>query len=478
MARYDYLVIDIGSTYTKQRLFKDYRLVAAVQTPTTIEDVYKGIACGNEKIMAITGDTSITARQVIATSSAAGGLRMVAMGYMARVTAKAAKEVAMNAGARILEIISQEDPPDYRVEILREINPDIILLAGGTDGGDASSLVENARLIVKSRVETVVVVAGNIDSQVKAFRILQAGGLACTRVPNIMPNIHELRVGEAREAIHKEFIRQITKARGLAPIQQKITNDKIIPTPGAVLMGAELLAKGILDEQGLGELVVVDLGGATTDVHSVLPNLDKLADEEKGLIISNEKQVTYRTVEGNLGMRVSARGIADAVGGKRIIGNKNITDQALENDLLDYCIYLEYNTDHLAVNEKERLFDQLLAETALEISIKRHAGYITREYDVVMGIVPGMPVGRDLRKVKVIIGAGGFLVHQDLNNSRLLIRNAISKPDFSLLPEKPAIIIDEHYLLYAVGAISQIDREYAFGLLKNYFITCNEEGLL
>lgn len=469
MAKYDYFVIDIGSTYTKQRLFKDCRLVATSQAPTTMDNVYKGITLGREKIQTTICDKNVNAEHVIATSSAAGGLRMVAMGYMVRVTAKAAKEVAMNAGARVLEIISQEDPPEYRVQILKEINPDIILLAGGTDGGDESSIIENAELIVKSQIKAVVIIAGNISSQSKVARILHEGGVAHERVPNIMPTIHELQVREAREAIHREFIRQITKAHGLAPLKQEITNDKIIPTPGAVLMGAELLAKGVYDEKGLGDLAVIDLGGATTDVHSVLPNLEELADEERGLIVSNEKQVSYRTVEGNLGMRISAQGILDIVGSKGILKKRNIADNSMEKELVNYISTLEKNPDYLPRKEMDKFFDELLAETAIEVSLKRHAGIITQEYDPVMGTVPGMPLGRDLRKVKHIIGVGGFLAHNEVNNAKKIIENAIKKPKFSLLPKNPKISFDKNYLLYAAGAISQINREYAFTLLKNYF---------
>ena len=134
-----------------------------------------------------------------------------------------------------------------------------------------------------------------------------------------------------------------------------------------------------------------------------------------------------------------------------------------------YCDYAEKNTEYLPVSENEKLFDNLLAETAIEISLKRHAGYITQEYDSIMGIIPGMPVGRDLRKVKNIIGVGGFLVHGNPKKAKGIIRKALERPGFSLLPEKPDIIIDENYLLYAAGAISQIDNEYAFNLLKNYF---------
>ncbi len=469
MAKHDFFVIDIGSTYTKLRLFNGGRLIASAQSPTTIENVYKGISLGKEKLLSAIGESSIDARHTIATSSAAGGLRMVAMGYTVRVTAKAAKEVAMNAGARVLEIVSQEDSPDYRVEILKEINPDIILLAGGTDGGDESSMIENATLIVKSGTKAVVIIAGNINCQPAVADILREGGIKYERVPNIMPTIHELRVREAREAIHREFIRQITKAQGLALLKQEITNDKIIPTPGAVLMGAELLAQGVYEEKGLGDLVLVDLGGATTDVHSVMPSLEKLGDEERGLIVANEKQVSYRTVEGNLGMRVSAQGILDAVGCKGVLKKKNISDKSMEEDLFKYASFLEKNPEHLPENEKEELFDALLAETAIEISLKRHAGFITQEYDPIMGTVPGMPIGRDLRRAKYLIGVGGFIVHNKSTAVQRVIENAMKRPGYSLLPKNPKIIIDKNYLLYAAGAISQVDREYAFTILKNYF---------
>lgn len=469
LAKYDYFVIDIGSTYTKLRLFKDGRLIATAQSPTTIESVYRGISLGKQKLLSALGEISIDAVHTIATSSAAGGLRMVAMGYMARVTAKAAKEVAMNAGARVLEIVSEEDPPEYRIEILKEINPDIILLAGGTDGGDESSIIENANLIVKSGIKAVVIIAGNINSQAKVADILHEGGVPYERVPNIMPTIHELRVREAREAIHREFIRQITRARGLTPLMQEITNDKIIPTPGAVLLGAELLAKGVYEEKGLGDLAVVDIGGATTDVHSVIPSLEKLENEEKGLIVSNEKQVSYRTVEGNLGMRVSALGIVDAVGSRSILKKKNISDKSMEEDLTQYAQILEKKPEHLPQSEKEEFFDELLAETAIEISLKRHAGFITQEFDPIMGTVPGMPIGRDLRRVKYLIGVGGFIAHNQSTKAKKVIENAIAKPGYSLLPENPKIILDNNYLLYAAGAISQIDGEYAFAILKNHF---------
>ncbi|MCR1899435.1 glutamate mutase L [Irregularibacter muris] len=469
MEKYDYLIIDIGSTYTKQRLFKDAELIATVQSPTTIENIYQGIQAGRREMEDILGEEKIEARHVLSSSSAAGGLRMVAMGYMTRVTAKAAKEVAMNSGAKILEIVSNENPPEYRIEILREIDPDIILLAGGTDFGDESSLIENAALIVESKVKGVVVIAGNINAQDKVAEILGKGQVAHIKVPNIMPTIHKLRVKEAREAIHREFIKQITKAQGLSILQQEITNDLVVPTPGAVLMASELLAKGTYLEKGLGEVIVVDLGGATTDIHSVIPSLEDLDDEERGLIVSNEKQVSYRTVEGNLGMRISAMGVLDVISPKGIFHKKGLDDSELLEEFLQYCKNMEKTPRHIASNQKEYLFDTLLAETAVEIALKRHAGYISTVADPVTGIMPGMPIGRDLRNVQTIIGVGGIFSHREPEESKSILKNALKDKGISLLPNKPEILIDENYLLYTGGIISQIDEDYAMQVLKNQF---------
>lgn len=466
---YDYLAIDIGSTYTKQRIFKNCKLEATVQSPTTIKNVFNGIQKGQEELKCKLNIDEINAENVLASSSAAGGLRMVAMGYMVKVTAKAAKEVAMNSGAKVLEIVSHEDHPEYRIEILKEINPDIILLAGGTDFGDETSIIENAKLIVESNVKGVVVIAGNINAQAKVAEILRAGNVAHIRVPNIMPTIHKLRVKEAREVIHKEFIKQITKAQGLSILKSQITNETIIPTPGAVLLASELLAKGTYNEEGLGDIIVIDLGGATTDIHSVMPELEDLNDEDIGLVVSNEKQISYRTVEGNLGMRVSAMGIIDTVHPRAILMKRGIKDEKTVEEFVQYCNYLEQNTRHIAQNEQEYMFDTYLAETAVEVALKRHAGYISQCEDVITGVLPGMPVGRDLRKVNIIIGVGGIFAHRDKEESENIIKNSLKDKGISLLPQNPQIIIDEDYILYTGGTIQQIDEEYAFNVLKNSF---------
>jgi len=474
------LIYDVGSTYTKVSAFsrtdKDITLVGRDQVPTTVEDIQGGITKANRAIE--TAGVSISEKCLtLATSSAAGGLRMVAMGYMPRVTAKAAKEVSMSAGARVLEIVTHEDPPEYRVEILREIRPDIILLAGGTDGGDRENLLANARLIAASKVEAVVIIAGNTLAQQEAEQILTDAGLIAKRVANVMPTIHELVVDSAREAIHEEFIRQISFAKGLQKLVDMVSDGVVLPTPGSILMAAELLASGTFDEEGIGDLVVIDIGGATTDIHSILPSLEQLSAEERGLVVTNEKQSAYRTVEGNLGMRISSTGILEAIGVNGVLAKiEGETSDEHAEKLTHYANFLENNPVHIAATELERRFDKALAITAIEVALKRHAGHIATEYNPVMGIAPGTPIGRDLRRVTTILAVGGIFTHATEKEGRDIVQEAMKNRGISLLPENYQLYIDKSYLLYGIGALSRKFPEQALLFARQYLFNSLESG--
>ncbi|MHB8074269.1 glutamate mutase L [Desulfosporosinus fructosivorans] len=471
MPQVDLLVYDVGSTYTKVSAFNRYgtnlTFIGRSQAPTTVENIEIGLFNACHNLARDLQWTEVISSHTLATSSAAGGLRMVAMGYMPRVTAKAAKEVAMSAGARVLEIISHETPVDFRLEVLQEIKPDIILLAGGTDGGDQDSLLENAEVIVNSKTHGVVIIAGNTEAQPKVEEILKRGGILAIRVPNLMPTIHELKVKPAREAIHQEFIRQITRAKGLGRLLEIVSNGRVIPTPGAVLMGTELLALGTHEKEGYGNIIVIDIGGATTDVHSVLPDLANLSKEEAGLVVSNEKQLSYRTVEGNLGLRVSATGIVETVGASGVLAKVGLKGEDLTKEIQVYVQYLEKNTGHISINAKEINFDKALAICAIEIAIKRHAGYFAQSFDPVLGIVPGTPVGRDLRKVQRVIAVGGIFAHSTKEEALVILHKSFANQGISLLPEKPEFVVDHNYQLYTIGAMAEEYPNEALALAEN-----------
>ncbi|MES9994725.1 glutamate mutase L [Desulfovibrio aminophilus] len=499
------LVFDVGSTYTKLSAFcfkadalgGALRYVGRAQAATTVQDIEAGLAMA-ENTLRESGVHILPGAKRYASSSAAGGLRMVALGYMPRVTVKAAKEVAMNAGARVLEVLSCDDSSAYRVEVLREIRPDIVLLTGGTDGGDSESLAENSRVVTEAvrsvnrpggslqPWEPVIILAGNREGQGAASEVLQQAEIRFLRVPNILPTIHELRVQPAREAIHGQFIRQITKAPGLGRLIELVEGGKVIPTPGAVLLGAELLAKGTHSGAGAGNLMVVDLGGATTDIHSVIPDLEALAIEERGLVVSHEKQVSYRTVEGNLGMRVSACGIVETLGARGVLaygdpeafasalGLERMTPETwagLEERLSRFAENLEAHPETVVPENGglEAAFDTAMATAAVAVALRRHAGHIAAECNPVLGITPGMPIGRDTRMITTVFAVGGIFAHSSPARSKWILERAFSNPGLSLLPREPSFFIDKHYLLYALGVLGDryADAVLAFG--KRHF---------
>lgn len=234
-------------------------------------------------------------------------------------------------------------------------------------------------------------------------------------------------------------------------------------------MAAELIARGTKEEDGIGGLVVVDLGGATTDIHSVLPHLEELSIEEKGLVLTNEKQPAYRTVEGNLGLRVSARGIVEAVGEKAIALRAGLEGELGEKAVVDYAAQLEAEPEHLAENEMEEKLDRVMAEVAVEVALKRHAGYIAEHFDPVMGVIPGTPIGRDLRQVEVVLAVGGVFAHSSDEDAKAIVAAALDRPGISLLPKNARIIVDENYLTYAIGVLAQYHPTAALRFAKKHF---------
>lgn len=467
------IVYDIGSTFTKLTAFhlEDNQLsfLGRSQSPTTLDNIMEGVEKSKHKLLEQEVEVNLDAK-VFSSASAAGGLRMVALGYMPHVTAKAAKEVAMNAGARVLEVISDEEEPYRRLEILKEIQPDIILLAGGTDGGHSESAVENAKLIVQSGVQCMIIVACNRDASGEVAEILNQADSSYQVVPNIMPTIHELQVKPAREMIHREFIKQLTQAKGIGELMSLVEDKEIRPTPGAVLLAAELLAQGTDEENGVGDVLLIDLGGATTDIHSVLPSTENMRSEDIGLIINNDKQASYRTVEGNLGLSVSATGIIDSLGTKSLVKiaeqlNRSVT--ITEADFREYSLRREKNPSIIAETEEEKTINTSMAIGAIHLALKRHAGYINQEFSPETGLVPGFPVGRDLRKVKYIIGIGGIFASQNEELNRKMVEIAFSNQGNSLFPEQGEIVFDQDYIIYALGVLGQYEPAAVLKLMKD-----------
>jgi uncharacterized protein (TIGR01319 family) len=169
-------------------------------------------------------------------------------------------------------------------------------------------------------------------------------------------------------------------------------------------------------------------------------------------------------------MRISAVGVIDAVDPRLILEKRDMNTKENLDKFIEYCEMLENNPEYLPLNEQEELFDYLIATTAVETALKRHAGRIATEADAYRGYIPSMPMGRDLRMVDLIVGVGGIFSHNDEEISKEIIREALKDRGISLLPENAKVIIDKNYILFAAGNIIEIDPDYAMKMMEKELI--------
>ncbi|PBB51904.1 MULTISPECIES: glutamate mutase L [Mesorhizobium] len=269
--------------------------------------------------------------------------------------------------------------------------PDIILLSGGSDGGNVLYPARNAERIAQADIACSVVYAGNRSAREYVARILQAKDVVYTE--NLLPTLDTPNPEPARAAIREVFLRKITSGKGLDGIVDR-TGCEPCPTPFALFEFCHSLAKHAPE---LGEFVLVDMGGATTDVYSYHEELPIAGIVRRGL----PEPTIKRTVEGDLGMRVSAASSFEAAG--QLFQLSEQDSEALSS----YVRKLASSPEHLAASPQERHFDAVLAGVNIATSLMRHAGR-AHEVATADGIVT-VQTGRDLTSVKTIIGTGGYL---------------------------------------------------------------------
>ncbi len=288
---------DVGSTFTKVSVVDvgTGDLVARASHPTTVgTDVLDGLDA------AIGG---YTGAPVYLCSSAGGGLRLAVVGYESLVTAEAGHRVGLSAGARVVHVAA--GPLNTSgIGALRAARPDVILLVGGTDGGDDEVLRHNARRLATARIRIPVVVAGNVDAREDVCESLTARGVPFVATDNVLPRIGVLNPMPARLAIREVFLKHVIGGKRLSRGRRFVDLVRGA-TPDLVLAGVEVLADHLA-----GDLVVIDVGGATTDVYSVLNPDPEQADGPRADVAGTLWR--SRTVEGDLGMRWSATGVIEA----------------------------------------------------------------------------------------------------------------------------------------------------------------------
>jgi uncharacterized protein (TIGR01319 family) len=446
------LLIDFGSTFTKAVAvdLDDEEVIATARVPSTVEsDITVGLGEAFKKIEEKTGIGDLEEREALACSSAAGGLRMVCAGFVPDLTSKAANHAALGAGAKVIGCYSYK-LTQQEAEEIEAMAPDILLLSGGTDGGDEHVIIHNAEMMSRTgRDVTNIIIAGNKTAYDEIRTIFRDNSKNVLYTKNVMPEIGVLDVVPCNKEIRQLFMKNIIEAKGIARAKA-IIKDVIMPTPSAVLEAAKLIAHGWGDAAGLGELIVIDVGGATTDVHSIAEGKPARPD-----IISAGLPEPYekRTVEGDLGLKYNLDRLLELVKGRETTPNFD-------------AIVKGFHDGKLPQTEEEIACHQLLSCITIEVAMSRHAGKI----EVVYGPTGEKLVqyGKDLTNVKTVIGTGGPVIFS--SRCREILKHALFQEEnpFILKPRDPEFYIDEQYILYAVGLLSQAEPKKALSLARKY----------
>ena len=449
------LLIDFGSTYTKLTAVdvEEEKILGTAAAYTTVQtDINDGLNEGLRKLEQQIG--KLTYDKCYACSSAAGGLRMVTSGLVPELTGEAAKLASLGAGAKVVGIYAFQLTEDD-IEDIRAAKPDIFLLVGGTDGGNTECILHNAKALAQMQPDFPIVVAGNRTAARQCQRILE--GCEVYVCPNVMPKFGVLNIEPTQKQIREIFLNRIIQAKGLSKAAE-LLSDIMMPTPSAVLQAMELLAQGCEGELGIGDLIAVDVGGATTDVYSIADGMPEgMNTVYKGL----PEPYAKRTVEGDIGMRYSIRGIVEAAGIHRVCQLSGLTRNRVE-ELVEY---LSSNTDTVPGEDEDMLaLDYALASLAIEEAVDRHAGTIEETYTM-MGKTY-VQEGKNLTGVKRIVVTGGSLIHT--RRTEQIARHALyslQKPE-SLRPKVADVLVDRTYILAAMGLLASHYPQVALRIMK------------
>ncbi|MFG2062097.1 glutamate mutase L [Micromonospora sp. NPDC048871] len=432
---------DVGSTFTKVSVvdLDGGGLVASAAARTSVDtDVWHGleVAVG----AALAGRWSPQVPWLVC-SSAGGGLRLAVVGYEPLVTAQAGRRVGLSAGADVVHVAAGRLG---RAELtaLRAARPDVVLLVGGTDGGDAETLTHNATRLARARFRVPVVLAGNVAVRDGLQEVLAQAGVPVTVADNVLPRIGVLAPASAREAIRQVFLRHVIGGKRLSR-GRRFARLVRAATPDAVLTGVEALA-----ELAGGDLVVVDVGGATTDVYSVLTPDERASGPGREVAGSLWRA---RTVEGDLGMRWSAPQVVRAAVEERLLGEPEGAE------LVGEAARRAADPGFLPADASGRAVDARIAALAATVALRRHA----------RGVGTGERSGRDLRDVRLVVGSGGVLRHAPREVAEGVLGAVLTDHAGGwALPRAARPVVDVDYVLAAAGLLVGEYPVAARGLLR------------
>lgn len=444
------VLADFGSTFTKVALVElgSGRLIAQAQSPTTVQrDVMIGYQAALDAALADVAPVALGPR--LAASSAAGGLRVAAVGLVEDLTAAAARQAALNAGARI-ELVLHGRLGEADRHALDEAHPEVILFCGGTDDGQERMVLDNARAIGTDPIDAHFVVACNERIAERVAKILGRHGARVDVVPNVMPRIGVLHVEPARAAISEAFVQHVIQGKGLSQ-GTEFASAVVMPTPEAVLRATQLLAEDV------GDVVVVDIGGATTDVHSATRSSDPRPGIRGPLL---PVLPVLRSVQGDLGLRSNAPSVLET--DRPWLLKTLALDEAA---VAAAAVRRSSGPDLIADEPDDWRIDLALAVSCVFHALRRHCGRLT------ITSRPNQPAristdGPDLRDAPLVVGTGGILVRT--SGGEAILATALDRcDDRSLTPRAPRFAIDSSYILAAAGLLATVDPAAALELMRD-----------
>lgn len=465
--------IDIGSTWTKGALFtltdSSLQLSKKIAVPTTQTNLVQGFTevlaslLNREKLTPL--KQMVGEAEIYFSSSAKGGLRIAAIGLVPDLTLQLAKLAAMSAGGKVIRSFSFSLTKSDVTE-LEKLQPDIVLFSGGTDGGNTKYILENAHKLEGSLLTCPIVYAGNRVVAEEVVEIMKSKEVIVTE--NLMPEVGQVNIEPAREKIREIFLKRIVNGRGLSEIVE-LFGSQPKPTPLAVF---ELVSAIPQFHPDWSDLAAIDIGGATTDFYS---NTESYLETDTVVLKGIREPRVKRTVEGDLGMRVSARSLLDT--GRNYIEDR-LRNLGIEPEVMEKFVEkISGNTEYLPETEAEIQLDRILAETCVYYAALRHAGGWKETYTPQGKVY--VQTGKDLRRVKAIVGSGGFLAAE---GSAEVMRLPLEKlrsfgDEKKLLPENPAFYRDRDYLFPLLGNLVEKYPKEATTLALASLKIASDEGM-
>lgn len=472
-----FLITDVGSTTTKAILIEEvdgeYGLIGRAEAPTTVEEPFEDVNIGVKNAVRslenildkkLLGENTLTVEgtDYYTSSSAGGGLQVLVIGLYSKITAASANRAALGAGAILLDTISTDDirPIYEKIDALRQARPDMVLLTGGIDGGSIDFALEFADIINSSNpkprfgedMKLPVIYAGNKDAADLVKDTLSVN-YDLHVVPNLRPSVSKENLSPARDQIHELFLSHVMQqAPGYKELSASTVAD-IVPTPKAVGNIMTILAK-----RAKVNILGTDIGGATTDVFSVI-------DEQFS-----------RTVSANMGMSYSIGNVLEQTGIEKI--KRWLPFEIDDEELSDLIATKMLFPTTLPVSIKELLIEQAVAREALRISINHHHDLITtlpsessgrsflkseeqrvREFTKAQSLL-------DMNKIGLVIGSGGVLSHAPRREQAAII--LLDSADFL---GQTDLAVDSIFMMPHLGVLSQHYPDIALDvLLKDCFI--------